>query len=248
MSRKKKAPERGYGLTPWSKAFLLAVEPTAEQRKIVKARSYFRDRNVIDLVVRSGRVSGLVQGSQLDPFEVEITTLAADPATVVSMLRGQGKTDDLVALTRGKQPQLLGSLVIPTESSDLRVDCNCPDDSDRCIHVLTVCFEIAAAIDKEPSTLLTVMGVELGVLLAHLRDAPASDSNRPDDVPTAPTDIDFYGDGRQMPNLPHPPPIDVLSELDTTALTAALRRSGSAAMDVAQAVDELADLYARITR
>jgi uncharacterized Zn finger protein len=247
MSRKKKAPERGYGLTPWSKAFLLAVEPTAEQRKIVKARSYFRDRNVIDMVVRSGRVAALVQGSQLDPFEVEINTLAADPATVVSMLRRDGKTDDLVAMTRGKQPQLLGSLVIPTEASDLRVDCNCPDDSDRCIHVLSVCFEIAAAIDKEPSTLLTVMGVELGVLLAHLRDAPSTDSGRAEAL-APPADIDFYGDGRQVPALPHPPPVDVLSELDTTALTAALRRSGSAAMDVAQAVDELADLYARIVR
>jgi uncharacterized Zn finger protein len=248
MSRKKKAPERGYGLTPWSKAFLLAVEPTAEQRKIVKARGYFRDRNVIDLVMRSSRVSALVQGSQLDPFEVNINTLAADPATVVAMLRRKGKTDDLVALTRGKQPQLLGSLVIPTEASDLRVDCTCPDDSDRCIHVLSVCFEIAAAIDKEPSTLLTVMGVELGVLLAHLRDAPSADSTQPDETPAPPADIDFYGDGRQLPGLPHPPPIDVLSELDTTALTAALRRSGSAAMDVAQAVDELADLYARIIR
>ena len=247
MSRKKKAPERGYGLTPWSKAFLLAVEPTAEQRKIVKARSYFRDRNVIDMVVRSGRVAALVQGSQLDPFEVEINTLAADPATVVSMLRRDGKTDDLVAMTRGKQPQLLGSLVIPTEASDLRVDCNCPDDSDRCIHVLSVCFEIAAAIDKEPSTLLTVMGVELGVLLAHLRDEPSTDPGRAEAL-APPADIDFYGDGRQMPALPHPPPVDVLSELDTTALTAALRRSGSAAMDVAQAVDELADLYARIVR
>jgi uncharacterized Zn finger protein len=248
MSRKKKSsPERGYGLTPWSKGFLLVVEPTAELRKITKARSYFRDRNVIDLVIRSARVRALVQGSQLDPFEVEISTVAADPATVVSMLRREGKTEDLVALTRGKQPTLLGSLVIPTESSDLRVDCNCPDDSDRCIHVLSVCFEIAAAIDKEPGTLLTVMGAELGVLLAHLRDAPA-DSDRPAQAPAEPADIDFYGDGRQLPGLPHPPPIDVLSELDTTALTAALRRSGSAAMDVAQAVDELADLYSRIIR
>jgi uncharacterized Zn finger protein len=248
VSRKKKSPERGYGLTPWSKDFLAVVEPAAELRKITKARSYFRDRHVIDLVIRSGRVSALVQGSQLDPFEVEISTLAADPATVVSMLRREGKTDELVALTRGKQPQLLGSLVIPTESSDLRVDCNCPDDSDRCIHVLSVCFEIAAAIDKEPGTLLTVMGVELGVLLAHLREQPVSDTSRAAEALSAPADIDFYGDGRQLPGLPHPPPIDVLSELDTSALTAALRRSGSAAMDVAQAVDELADLYARITR
>jgi uncharacterized Zn finger protein len=248
MSRKKKSsPERGYGLTPWSRGFLLVVEPSAEQRKITKARSYFRDRNVIDLVIRSARVRALVQGSQLDPFEVEISTVAADPATVVSMLRREGKTEDLVALTRGRQPALLGSLVIPTESSDLRVDCNCPDDSDRCIHVLSVCYEIAAAVDKDPGTLLTVMGAELGVLLAHLRDEPA-DSDRPAQTPAAPADIDFYGDGRQLPGLPHPPPIDVLSELDTTALTAALRRSGSAAMDVAQAVDELADLYSRIIR
>jgi uncharacterized Zn finger protein len=248
MSRKSKPPQRGYGLTPWSKAFLLAVESTAEARKITKARSYFRDRVVIDLVVRSGQVKALVQGSQLDPFEVTITTGPADPATVLSLLRQQGKTDDLVAVTRGRQPETLGSLVIPTEASDIRVDCNCPDDADRCIHLLAVSYEIAAAIDKEPSTLLTVMGADLAVLLAHLRDEPGGAETHSAAPPQAMTEVDFYGDGRQMPALPHPPQIDVLSELDTTELSAALRRSGAAAMDVAQAVDELAELYARIVR
>lgn len=247
MSRTPKAPQRGYGLTPWSKAFLLAVESTAEARKITKARTYFRDRVVIDLVVRSGQVKALVQGSQLDPFEVTITTGPADPATVLSLLRAQGKTDDLVAVTRGRQPETLGSLVIPTEASDIRVDCNCPDPADRCIHLLAVSYELAAAIDKEPSTLLTVMGTDLALLLAHLRDDSTDDA---ESAPPAPamTEVDFYGDGRQMPALPHPPQIDVLSELDTTELSAALRRSGAAAMDVAQAVDELAELYARIVR
>jgi uncharacterized Zn finger protein len=248
MSRKPKPPQRGYGLTPWSKAFLLAVESTAEARKITKARSYFRDRVVIDLVVRSGQVKALVQGSQLDPFEVTITTGPADPATVLSLLRRQGKTDDLVAVTRGRQPETLGSLVIPAESSDIRVDCNCPDDSDRCIHLLAVSYELAAAIDKEPSTLLTIMGADLSLLLAHLRDDDADAESEATAPAPQMTEVDFYGDGRQMPALPHPPQLDVLSELDTTELSAALRRSGAAAMDVAQAVDELAELYARITR
>lgn len=247
MSAKKKPAPRGYGLTPWSKGFLLAVETPAELRKITKARTYFRDRNVIDLVVRSGRVTGLVQGSQLDPFEVEIEAGPADPATVVSMLRERGKADELVSVTRGKQPDTLGSMVIPADSTDIRTECNCPVDDDRCIHVLAVSYELAATIDKEPATLLTIMGADLPLLLAHLRDNADRPDERAPDAP-APSEVDFYGDGRQLPGLPHPPPLDVLSELDTTALSAALRRSGSAAMDVAQAVDELAELYARITR
>lgn len=247
MSAKKKPAPRGYGLTPWSKGFLLAVETPAELRKITKARTYFRDRNVIDLVVRSGRVTGLVQGSQLDPFEVEIEAGPADPATVVSMLRERGKADELVSVTRGKQPDTLGSLVIPADSTDIRTECNCPVDDDRCIHVLAVSYELAATIDKEPATLLTIMGADLPLLLAHLRDNADRPEERTPDAP-APSEVDFYGDGRQLPGLPHPPPLDVLSELDTTALSAALRRSGAAAMDVAQAVDELAELYARITR
>ncbi|ORM33462.1 hypothetical protein BFL43_14005 [Williamsia sp. 1135] len=223
------------------------MESPAELRKITKARTYFRDRNVIDLVVRSGRVTGLVQGSQLDPFEVEIEAGPADPATVVSMLRERGKADELVSVTRGKQPDFLGSLVIPADSADIRTECNCPVDDDRCIHVLAVSYELAASIDKDPATLLTIMGADLPLLLAHLRDGASRPDAQPADAP-APSDVDFYGDGRQLPGLPHPPPLDVLSELDTTALSAALRRSGAAAMDVAQAIDELAELYARITR
>lgn len=247
MSAKKKPAPRGYALTPWSKGFLRAVESPAELRKITKARTYFRDHNVIDLVVKSGHVTGLVQGSQLDPFEVEINAGPADPATVVSMLRERGKAEELVAVTRGKQPDLLGSFVIPADPTDVRTECNCPVDDDRCIHVLAVSYELAASIDKDPSTLLTIMGADLPLLLAHLREGADSPDNRPASAPP-PSEVDFYGDGRQLPALPHPPPFDVLSELDTTALSAALRRSGAAAMDVAQAVDELAELYARITR
>lgn len=247
MSAKKKPTPRGYGLTPWSKGFLLAVEAPAEQRKITKARTYFRDRNVIDLVVRSGRVTGLVQGSQLDPFEVQIEAGPADPATVVSLLRARGRADELVAVTRGTQPELLGSLTIPAAPADVRTECNCPIDDDRCIHVLAVTYELAASIDKDPATLLTIVGADLPLLLAHLRDNTDDPDERQAEEPTQ-SEVDFYGDHRRLPGLPHPPPLDVLSELDTTALSAALRRSGSAAMDVAQAVDELAELYARITR
>jgi uncharacterized Zn finger protein len=248
VSAKKKPAPRGYGLTAWSKGFLLAVESTAELRKITKARTYFRDHNVIDLVVRSGRVTGLVQGSQLDPFEVEILAGPADPATVVSILRSQGKAEELVAVTRGKQPDLLGTLVIPAAPADVRSQCNCPVDDDRCIHVLAVSYELAAAIDSDPATLLTIMGADLPLLLAHLRDNSDGPETPADSTAPVPSDVDFYGDGRQLPGLPHPPPLDVISELDTTALSAALRRSGAAAMDVAQAIDELAELYERITR
>ncbi|MGU3291147.1 SWIM zinc finger family protein [Williamsia sp. M5A3_1d] len=247
MSRRKKdAPVRGYGLTAWSRAVLAVIDRPEDTRRVTKARGYFRDRTILDVRVRPGMVTALVQGSQVEPFETSLTMRTVEPDTVVALLREKGATEDLLAVARGEQPRTLGSLVLPTEPADVRGDCNCPDDEPRCIHVLALGYEMAARIDKTPSVALTMMGAEIATLLAHLRD-DTDEPPRPARV-RAPEVVDFYGAGFAPPPLPSPPSIDVFADLDVAGLNRALRMSGVGPLDVGEVTDELAELYARLTR
>ena len=255
-------PVRGYALTRWSRAFVDVVEgrtdvgsagtvtESADSRRITKARRYFRDRHVHRLAISPGVVTASVEGSQLEPFEVTLTMRTVDAPTVAVLLRAQGGIDEMLSIARGDQPRILGELIGPTESADVASDCTCPDESVRCIHVLAVAYEVAADIDRSALTLLTVMGIDLPGLLDAL-DASADrsvsttgESDAEDSGPIA--GVDFYGNGAAEPVRPSPPRMNPLTELDAGALRAALRASGIAPGEIAEAIDELGDLYDRI--
>ncbi|ASR04198.1 SWIM zinc finger family protein [Gordonia rubripertincta] len=246
---------RGYGLTPWSRAFVDVVEgrgadgeAVADSRHVTKARRYFRDRHVRGLRIGAGRVTASVDGTQLEPFDVIITTRTVDTPTLAGLLRDRGGVEELMRLTRGEQPPILGELLVPTESADVATDCTCPDEAPRCVHALVTSYEIAAEIDRSPLTLLTVMGTDLRDLLAEIDSRPAqspafeesstSDALRPDD---------FYGTASTLPPLPSVPRMNPLTALDGSDLRAALRATGVAPADIAEAIDELGDLYDRLT-
>ncbi|MGV9710482.1 SWIM zinc finger family protein [Gordonia sp. NPDC003424] len=246
-------PARSYGLTPWARAWLDVIEhrapdiaAAAHARRVTKARSYFRDRHVHRLTISPGRVTASVQGSQLDPFDVTLTMRAVDPPTVATLLCARDAGGDLVAITRGEQPRALGELVLPTESADIASQCTCPDDTLRCIHVLAVAFEVAAEIDRNPTTLLTVMGTDLAELVGEVHAATRSggQSDSATETLDAPgVIVDYYGTTATLPPLPSPPRMSPLTDLDAGKLRAALRASGVPPTDLAEAVDELGALY-----
>ena len=246
---------RGYGLTSWSRAFVDVVEgrgadgeSVADSRRITKARRYFRDRHLRGLRIDAGRVTASVEGTQLEPFDVILTTRTVDTPTLASLLRGRDAVDELMLLTRGEQPPTLGELLVPTESADVETDCTCPDEAPRCIHALVTCYEVAAEIDRTPLTLLTVMGTDLRALLAEIDSRPPV-SRTADDAQSAESlqVDDYYGTASTLPPLPSPSRMNPLTALDGGELRAALRATGVAPADIAEAIDELGDLYDRLT-
>ncbi|MGW5523352.1 hypothetical protein [Gordonia sp. NPDC003950] len=259
--RRGTTPVRGYALTPWSRALVDVVEgrpggqatsEIVENRKITKARSYFRDRHAHRVAIGEGVVTAAVEGSQLEPFEVVLAIRTVDAGTVAGLLRAADGVTEVMSLARGEQPATLGELLLPTESADIVGDCTCPDGSGRCIHVLTVTYEIAAEIDRTPLTLLTLMGTSLPELLSAIEELSGESAGRhvgevtAPESRSAPPTVDFYGTGATAPPLPSPPQMNPMTDLDTAALRAALRASGVAPGDIAEAVDELGDLYDRL--
>lgn len=256
--KRSRSPVRGYGITPWGRAFAAVVEAGADHRHLTGARRYFRDHHVDGLAIAPGQVTAAVRGSQLEPFEVALVPRTVDAQTVVDLLRRTGDVDALLALARGEQPAALGALIAPTESADVASSCTCPDEAPRCIHVLAVAFEVSAQIDKQPVTLLRVMGTDLPDLLALAQDRESAEQPAAGDAspgaPAAPAEPassvelaeSFYGDRVRLPRTPAFPRVDALSELDAAALRSALRASGVGATAMGEAVDDLAELYAAL--
>ncbi|GAA3957394.1 SWIM zinc finger family protein [Gordonia caeni] len=254
--KRSRSPVRGYGITSWGRAFAAVVEAGADHRHLTGARRYFRDHHVDGLAIAPGQVTAAVRGSQLEPFEVALVPRTVDAQTVVDLLRRTGDVDALLALARGEQPAALGALIAPTESADVASSCTCPDEAPRCIHVLAVAFEVSAQIDKQPVTLLRVMGTDLPDLLALAQDRESTDQSAAGEAspgaPATPAEPassvelaeSFYGDRVRIPRPPTFPRVDALSELDAAALRSALRASGVGATAMGEAVDDLAELYA----
>ena len=245
---------RGYGLTAWGRSFVDVVEIGSDHRHITGARRYFREHHV-DRSPWPSVTSSSVRGTQLDPFEVTLEFRTVDPSTVVELLRASGSVDALMALARGEQPAVLAELVAPTESSDIVSSCTCPDEAPRCIHVLATAFEVADRIDKRPVTLLRVMGADLPDLLELAQNRTSTDATGPVpeyrgrlrpsiEGPRVERPSDPYGDRTPLPPTPAFPVVDVVGDLDLAALRSALRASGVPATQVAEALDDLAELYA----
>ena len=247
-----------------------SVTESADSRRISKARRYFRDRHVHRLSIRPGQVTASVEGSQLDPFDVILSMRTVDVDTVATLLRSRAGVAEVMSVARGEQPPIVGELLGPTESADVASQCSCPDDAVRCIHVLAVAYEVAAEIDRSPLALFTVMGTDLPSLLDALGNNSDTDSdesaaqgtsgvgdgsdggNGSDDDPSTEHEtlsaVDFFGTHAPLPPLPRPTRSNPLTDLDGTALRAALRASGVAPGDIAEAVDELGDLYDRLVQ
>ena len=243
-ARRSRSAVRAYGITGWSRAFVDVMEAGVDHRRITGARRYFRERHVDGLQIAHGVVTASVRGSQLDPFDVRLETRGVDPATVIDLLRRTGDADALLELARGEQPPALGNLIAPTEPADVISDCTCPDEAPRCTHVLATAFEVAAEIDRRPTTLLTVMGTDLPELLAVAQGDDTASDWEPHATAAAPLTVDDpFGDHLLPPPVPSFPALDVLTELDPTMLRQALRATGVPMTEIAEAFDDLAGFY-----
>ncbi|WP_102101400.1 hypothetical protein [Tsukamurella tyrosinosolvens] len=257
MARKARDTARPMGATWFGRRLIQQREEVTERRKVQYARRLYQEHQVYSLAVVPASITATVQGSQLDPFGVALSRVPGDAAAVVSLLVAQGAAAELLGVTRGELGRTLGELVLPETASDVNVDCACPDDSGACVHALAVTYEFCAAADADPSLILDFAGVPLAGLLARV-----STSEREGSAPSTPEadgaregwDPDawdagaaaFYGEGYDLPPLPEPSPIDAMTLLDPALLRMALRRTGTKPADVAEAQDELAELYDRL--
>ncbi len=184
---------RQFGATWWGQAWIDALEGIAggSTGRLSRGRTYARQGRAEDLTIRPGAVTGFVQGSEPDPYEVylDVREFREDEWEAVF---------DAIAAKAGHAAALLDGELDPSvvedaaavevellpRARDLRTACSCPDDVDPCKHAAAACYLVADALDADPFVLLLLRGRRRDEVLDGVRARRAGDS------PASATDAD----------------------------------------------------------
>lgn len=161
--------------TWWGKSWIDNLTHYADYaNRIARGRSYLRHGAVLDLQLAPGKVHALVQGSEKEPYEVELSIKPLSKTAWTAIVKAcTGKLSSLQELIEGKFPaaladlfQLQGKGLFPG-SRDITLQCSCPDSARMCKHVAAVLFAIGVRLDEDPSLFFQLRQVNVAELITE---------------------------------------------------------------------------------
>jgi uncharacterized Zn finger protein len=161
--------------TWWGKSWNSNLERYADySNRIGRGRSYVRHRAVLDLQVRAGKVSAMVQGSNPQPYNVvvRVDTLSASHWATIRKACA-GAFDSLSELLAGKFPQALKDLFFEKGAGlfpsprEIDFDCSCPDWASMCKHVAATLYGVGARLDADPALFFTLRHINIDDLITQ---------------------------------------------------------------------------------
>ncbi|MBU2667714.1 SWIM zinc finger family protein [Actinoplanes bogorensis] len=161
----------------WSRKFVDVLEQVCDGGRLARGRAYARKGQVMDFTLTAGRVTGRVQGSRPQPYEVTIDIAVFDETLWTELTEALG-TQALyrAALLAGEMPHEIVDLFAAHEAplfpSNLDICCNCPDWGVPCKHGSAVLYVLAEAFDDDPFLVLAWRGRPREALLDALRGTP----------------------------------------------------------------------------
>ena len=161
--------------TWWGKSWNNNLERYADySNRIGRGRSYVRHGAVLDLRIEPGKISGLVQGSETDPYEVAVSIAALDRATWKRVREtAEGQLDSLAELLAGKFPKQLQELFFAQDEglfpapTEIDFSCSCPDWASMCKHVAATLYGVGARLDEKPNLFFDLRQIEVDDLISQ---------------------------------------------------------------------------------
>ena len=162
---------RTIAATFWGKAWCANLEAYSDYaNRLPRGRSYVRNGSVIDLQIESGKVTALVQGSELYKIAISIRSLA--PARWKQFKSGAaGKISNLLDLLQGRLGEELLADITANDRGlfpapkEIQLECSCPDWAGMCKHVAAVLYGVGARLDAKPELFFTLRGVDMQELI-----------------------------------------------------------------------------------
>ena len=150
----------------WGKAWCDHLESFSDyESRLPRGRSYVRNGSVLDLKVKKGKVTALVQGTSLYKLTVDVATLPSSKWDALCV-KCAGEIGSVIELLQGK----LSSSVMKTVADkkrglfpmpkEITLQCSCPDWAEMCKHVAAALYGIGARLDKEPELLFVLRNVD----------------------------------------------------------------------------------------
>jgi uncharacterized Zn finger protein len=199
----------------WATRWIEALKALMDSARLSRGRAYARRGQVLDIVLKPGKITARVQGSRPSPYKVTISlkplkdtqweaifdALAAQAIFAAQLLNGEMPPDIEQVFDAIKVP------LFPTSKQDLETDCSCPDWANPCKHIAAVYYLLGEQFDGDPFLLLKLRGREKDEISEALRRrragpdtlasptaAPiaAAEVSEPDEVPPLAARLDEY--------------------------------------------------------
>lgn len=156
----------------WGKAWCENLERYRDyEYRLPRGRSYVRNGSVLDLKIRPGEITALVEGSETYKVNVKISAVPADKWKRVCQ-DCSGAVGSLVELLQGRLSSNVMERVCRKEEGlfpspdEIRLSCSCPDWADMCKHVAAAMYGVGARLDEQPDLLFTLRGADANDLIA----------------------------------------------------------------------------------
>ncbi len=158
-----------FGVTPWGRWFVDALEHSRESARLVRGRSYATTGKVSTIEFEGRRVVARVKGHSLPFYTVRIdfpdlaekdrerlfAAIESDPLLLTRIEAGEFP-EELIELLKQTKIKLF-----PETWSSMRRSCTCPDWGDPCKHMAAVYYVIAREMDRDPSIIFKLRGLDL---------------------------------------------------------------------------------------
>jgi uncharacterized Zn finger protein len=161
--------------TWWGKAWNGNLSKYADYaNRVGRGRSYVRHGAVLDLQIKPGQVSALVQGSRGSPYTIAIKIKPIGESVWRDIRAAcEGQLASLQELLEGRFPKGLtelftakGSGLFPSPS-EIEFKCSCPDWAYMCKHVAAVLYGIGTRLDEDPSLFFVLRKVKMDDLITQ---------------------------------------------------------------------------------
>lgn len=248
-TRRSGSPVLGQTPTPLryndpAKVILNAAQRATDQGRIDRGRRYADGGNVLEVRAESGRFSGLVAGSQNEPFNTMVVLPYREGPEIREALEKINRRPVLLEQARrGQFEHELLEILLASPSDRFRYRCDCPDSANVCKHAVAVSIKAAALVDSDPSVVFRLRNLDVNSLEQQLRETAserATDSAR--------EGSEFFWAGHELPDLPTPKTAPMIEDSDLDLLHKAMQTISFTNIDQLRAVADLEDLYDALTR
>lgn len=161
----------------WARRWMAALDGFGWTGRLSRGRSYARNGRVLDIEIGPGTVKARVQGSERQPYRIEMTlerfadqvwdrvvgALARQALYTAKLLAGELPAEVVQLCDTAEAP------LFPSHPNDITMKCSCPDWAVPCKHVAAVHYALAAELDRDPFLLFRLRGRTREELTAALR-------------------------------------------------------------------------------
>ena len=157
----------------WGKAWCRHLERYADAyNRLERGKRYVCGGAVIDLKIRRGSVSALVQGTRSTPYRVEIDIEPLSEKRAESVLKKCGqRVETMEALINGDFPRELQEVFTAADGvfpplRDIKFTCSCPDQARMCKHIAATLYAIGMRLDENPFFFFGLRGMDADAFIA----------------------------------------------------------------------------------